>query len=117
MLASKGKPFSFDQTELNPSRNKPSIRRTIMDVIVFLLTSLGYILQAFYYQIFGVPKKDLNGEIALVTGGGGGLGRLLALRLIKLGAKVVLWDINQEGMYSTIKIQTARKALVQTVLR
>lgn len=44
-----------------------------------------------------MPKKNLNGEIALVTGGGGGLGRLLALRLIKLGAKVVLWDINQEG--------------------
>uniref|UniRef100_A0A182TRN4 INB domain-containing protein n=1 Tax=Anopheles melas TaxID=34690 RepID=A0A182TRN4_9DIPT len=75
-----------------------------MDVIVFLLTSLGYILQAFYYQIFGVPKKDLNGEIALVTGGGGGLGRLLALRLIKLGAKVVLWDINQEGLDDSVKL-------------
>ena len=68
-----------------------------------LTICLGFrsFFQAFYYQIFGVPKKDLNGEIALVTGGGGGLGRLLALRLIKLGAKVVLWDINQEGMYTT----------------
>ena len=41
--------------------------------------------------------KDLDGELALVTGGGGGLGRMLAVRLTKLGAKVILWDINQEG--------------------
>uniref|UniRef100_A0AAG5DE78 Ketoreductase domain-containing protein n=1 Tax=Anopheles atroparvus TaxID=41427 RepID=A0AAG5DE78_ANOAO len=104
MLASNGKPFSFDQTDINPSRKKPSISATIMDVVVFLLASLGYILQAIYYKIFGVPKKSLNGEIALVTGGGGGLGRLLALRLMKLGAKVVLWDINQEGLDESVKL-------------
>ncbi|XP_035783341.1 short-chain dehydrogenase/reductase family 16C member 6-like [Anopheles albimanus] len=104
MLSTKGKPFSFDRTDPNPSRSKPSLWNTVLDVIVFLLTSLGYILQAIYYQIFGVPKKNLNGEIALVTGGGGGLGRLLALRLIKLGAKVVLWDINQEGLDESVKL-------------
>lgn len=54
-------------------------------------------LQAIYYTLFGKPKKDLNGELALVTGGGNGLGRLLALRLTKLGAKVIVWDINQDG--------------------
>lgn len=35
--------------------------------------------------------------MALITGGGGGLGRLLAIRLTRLGARVVLWDINQDG--------------------
>lgn len=35
----------------------------------------------------------------MVTGGGGGLGRLLAMRLTKLGAKVIVWDINQDGEY------------------
>lgn len=44
-----------------------------------------------------MPKKSLKGELALVTGGGGGLGRLLALRLVRAGASVVLWDINPEG--------------------
>lgn len=33
----------------------------------------------------------------MVTGGGGGLGRLLAMRLSRLGVKVILWDINQDG--------------------
>ncbi|XP_058062591.1 short-chain dehydrogenase/reductase family 16C member 6 [Anopheles bellator] len=103
-MSTKGKPFSFDRTDPNPSRKTSSIRATVVDVVVFLLTSLGYILQAIYYQIVTVQKKDLSGEIALVTGGGGGLGRLLALRLIKLGAKVILWDINQEALDESVKL-------------
>lgn len=54
--------------------------------------------QAFYYRIVGYPEKNLQGELALVTGGGGGLGRLLSLRLAKLGVDVIIWDINKEGM-------------------
>ncbi|XP_055593574.1 short-chain dehydrogenase/reductase family 16C member 6 [Uranotaenia lowii] len=104
MLASNGKPFSFDKSEINPARKKQSVKHTVLDVIIFLLTSLGYIIQAVYYTLFGKPKKDLNGELALVTGGGGGLGRLLALRLTKLGAKVIVWDINQAGIDETVKI-------------
>lgn len=50
-----------------------------------------------YYHCVGWPEKSLKGELALVTGGGGGLGRLLALRLSRLGCRVILWDINQEG--------------------
>lgn len=49
--------------------------------------------------MFGFPEQALRGELALVTGGGGGLGRLLALRLAKLGVDIVVWDINQEGKY------------------
>lgn len=62
---------------------------------------LPYLLysQAFYYRIVGYPEKNLQGELALVTGGGGGLGRLLSLRLAKLGVDVIIWDINQEGKY------------------
>lgn len=46
----------------------------------------------------------LRGELALITGGGGGLGRLLAIRLAKLGVDTIIWDINQEGKISTVPI-------------
>ncbi|XP_055636900.1 short-chain dehydrogenase/reductase family 16C member 6 isoform X1 [Toxorhynchites rutilus septentrionalis] len=104
MMSSNGKPFSFDKSEINPGRGKASVKHTVLDVVMFLLTSLGYILQAIFFALFGKPKKDLHGELVLVTGGGGGLGRMLALRLTKLGAKVIVWDINQDGIDETVKI-------------
>lgn len=61
-----------------------------------------FYFQDWYYRAFGFPEQILRGELALVTGGGGGLGKLLALRLAKLGVDIVIWDINQEGE-STVK--------------
>lgn len=49
MMATNGKLFSFDKTEINPSRKKVSIKHTILDVVIFLLTSLGYIIQVSEY--------------------------------------------------------------------
>lgn len=40
----------------------------------------------------------------LITGGGGGLGRLLAMRMARLKAKVVVWDINEKGKESRFLI-------------
>ena len=42
-------------------------------------------------------KKDASKEIVLITGAGSGLGRLMSLEFAKLGAKLVLWDINEKG--------------------
>lgn len=84
-----------------------TILSTIADVVVFLSVSIGIILQEIYYRIVGHPEKDLKGELALVTGGGGGLGRLLALRLCRLGVHVVIWDINQDGIDETIELLRA----------
>jgi 3-oxoacyl-[acyl-carrier protein] reductase len=41
---------------------------------------------------------DLNGQTAVVTGGAQGIGFAIARRLLKSGAKVSLWDINQEAL-------------------
>ena len=46
---------------------------------------------------FWRKEKDVSKETVLITGSGSGIGRLMALRFAKLGAKVVLWDINREG--------------------
>ena len=37
---------------------------------------------------------DLNGRVAIVTGGAQGIGHAVAERMLRSGAKVVLWDIN-----------------------
>lgn len=68
---------------------------TFFRLIYFLFS---YLLQDWFYRVFGRPEQKLQGELALVTGGGGGLGRLLSLRLSKLGVDIVIWDINQEGI-------------------
>ena len=40
---------------------------------------------------------ELNGQAALVTGGGSGLGAATARALAKAGAKVAVLDINEEN--------------------
>lgn len=86
-----------------------SFLRSTVDVIGFLLLSLVAIVEALLRSL--VPTryklKKISGEIALVTGGGGGLGRLLSLRLANLGAVVVVWDINEEGIDETVKLVRA----------
>jgi hypothetical protein len=48
MIVKNGKPFSFDKTDACPKK-RATIMETILDVVVFLLTSLGYILQVGTY--------------------------------------------------------------------
>jgi NAD(P)-dependent dehydrogenase (short-subunit alcohol dehydrogenase family) len=46
----------------------------------------------------------LHGKVAIITGGGGGLGRETAFRFVKEGACVVIADINQESGIDTLKM-------------
>ena len=41
-------------------------------------------------------KIDLDGQVAVITGGGQGLGLAIARRLVDSGAKVSLWDVNAD---------------------
>jgi all-trans-retinol dehydrogenase (NAD+) len=45
---------------------------------------------------------ELNGRIALVTGGAAGIGRLLTLELARRGAIPVVWDLDEEGIASVV---------------
>ncbi|NWZ97832.1 RDHE2 dehydrogenase, partial [Nesospiza acunhae] len=83
----------------------------------FLLESLKVIVLLVYYCLeslvfFVVPvrKKNVSGEIVLITGAGSGIGRLLAVKFASLGATVVLWDINQEGLNCTVGLAKEKPA-------
>eukprot|EP01059_Diplonema_ambulator_P015229 TRINITY_DN2632_c0_g2_i1.p1 TRINITY_DN2632_c0_g2~~TRINITY_DN2632_c0_g2_i1.p1 ORF type:complete len:327 (+),score=132.85 TRINITY_DN2632_c0_g2_i1:42-983(+) len=43
-------------------------------------------------------KMSLKGKRVLITGGGSGLGRNMALLAAKKGAEVILWDVNEAGL-------------------
>jgi NAD(P)-dependent dehydrogenase (short-subunit alcohol dehydrogenase family) len=44
----------------------------------------------------GLPDSSLAGQIAIITGAGGGIGYEAARALIWLGARVVIAEIEQE---------------------
>jgi len=46
-------------------------------------------------------KIDFSGQVALVTGAAGGIGRAVALALVQVGAKVLLVDIAKEAGLQT----------------
>jgi NAD(P)-dependent dehydrogenase (short-subunit alcohol dehydrogenase family) len=46
-------------------------------------------------------ENDMQGKIALVTGGASGMGRICALRLANRGARVAIFDLNEAGLQAT----------------
>jgi len=78
-----------------------------LDILHLLVSVIWLWLVAVYKAVMPISlqmKKDLRGQVALVTGAGNGIGRLLSLRLASSGCKMVLWDINEQG-----NLETARK--------
>jgi NAD(P)-dependent dehydrogenase (short-subunit alcohol dehydrogenase family) len=51
---------------------------------------------------------DLRGRVAVVTGGGSGLGAAIAVGFGEVGARVVVTDINDDGAAQTVKVIDGR---------
>ncbi|XP_062044462.1 epidermal retinol dehydrogenase 2 [Lepus europaeus] len=78
--------------------------KSAKEFLVFLGKSLLSILESMILAIIPRPRKNVAGEIVLITGAGSGLGRLLALQFARLGSVLVLWDVNKEGNEETCQM-------------
>ncbi|XP_078253534.1 epidermal retinol dehydrogenase 2 [Rhinoraja longicauda] len=75
-----------------------------LETLCTLLLWVYYSLEALVMLVVPARRKDVSGEIVLVTGAGSGIGRLVALRFARLGTALVLWDISAEGNKETERL-------------
>ncbi|XP_051562959.1 retinol dehydrogenase 10-A isoform X2 [Myxocyprinus asiaticus] len=76
----------------------------LMDLQMMMLDIVYFILRSCLRIVLRPRTKPIDGELVLITGSGGALGRLFALEFTKYGAEVVLWDINGETNEETAKL-------------
>ncbi|KAK3087646.1 hypothetical protein FSP39_008710 [Pinctada imbricata] len=88
----------------------------IKDFFVMLFLVIYYWIEAIILVFIpaSIRGKSVAGETVLVTGAGSGIGRLMSVKFAELGARLVLWDINQTGNEETAKEIKATGASVWT---
>ncbi|XP_073346681.1 epidermal retinol dehydrogenase 2-like isoform X1 [Pagrus major] len=75
-----------------------------LETLQVLLLSIWYNVESFIHLFVPIKKKNIAGEVVLISGSGSGIGRLMAQEFAALGTVLVLWDINQEGMKETARL-------------
>ena len=50
----------------------------------------------------------LDGKVAVITGGGSGIGRATALTFLRENARVVIGDLNEVGLAETVALAHAQ---------
>lgn len=81
-----------------------------LETIRVLLLSIWYNVESFIYFFVPKKKKNIAGEVVLITGAGSGIGRLMAQEFAARSTVLVLWDINQEGMKETARLAKSNGA-------
>ncbi|CAL2050579.1 unnamed protein product [Caenorhabditis brenneri] len=79
-----------------------------------LWSTLGVVLRILFidipmdvYRFLNLRQKSVQGQTVVITGGGSGLGRAMALDFAKRKAKVAIIDVNKEGGLETVKLIAA----------
>jgi len=86
----------------------------VMQILALIVQTIklvfGTLILAIFYGIYALipaswlPKKQIRNELVLITGAGNGLGRLLAVDFATRGARLILWDINDEWNSETARL-------------
>lgn len=76
----------------------------LLETLKVLLLSIWYNVESFIFFFVPKKKKNISGEVVLITGAGSGIGRLMAKEFSSHDVVLVLWDINQEGMKETARV-------------
>lgn len=84
----------------SPVNSALSIAYTVFIVVYYIIEAIVLKFVPRKYK----PTKNIAGETVLVTGSGSGLGRLLSVRFARLGARLVLWDIDKNGNEETARL-------------
>jgi len=79
---------------------------SIIDFCLLLKFVVNCLISCLLHPFKSTSKKSLKGQLALVTGTGNGLGRPLAVRLARLGVRVICVDIHDEGNQVTMDLLT-----------
>ena len=86
-------------------------KKNIMYVILFL-----WGMYTFFRERGWLPKKSLKGKHVFLTGAGSGIGRLLAIKLAKMGAKISISDLKEDTVIQTSQMIFDQTGTLQNVL-
>lgn len=79
-----------------------SFTRWYFDLFRSLFVSIFIGIKVLFKRLT-MKRKDIRGQLALVTGGGKGLGREICLALAKEGCNIAIVDIDVESSKETVK--------------
>lgn len=90
------------------SQDRDTGWRIFADGVLMICNVVKSLLVSMFRFFVSPERKSVVGDIVLITGSGGEIGRQLSLEFSKLGAILVLWDINTERNEETAALIKAQ---------
>lgn len=79
-----------------------SMMGIVFDVVLCTLLAIPILWNEAFKMLLS-RRKNVRGKLALVSGGGGGLGRCISLQLAELGCHVAVVDIDEDAADAVAK--------------